>query len=55
MRGFSLITNVQTDPEAYPAFYGKGTGGYSLGTRQPEGEAGHSPPSIIEFTKCATV
>jgi hypothetical protein len=45
---FSLLHNVQTSSEAYPATYPMGTGDSFPGVNRQVYEADHSPPSSVE-------
>jgi hypothetical protein len=47
-REFSLRHCVQTGSAAHPASYPMGTGGFSVGIKQPGREADHPPPSSAE-------
>jgi hypothetical protein len=46
-----LFSTFQTGCGAHPASYPRGTGALSLGVKQPDREADHSPPTITEVKK----
>jgi hypothetical protein len=48
---FPFLLNVQTDSGAYLASYAMGTGGISLGVKQPKTEAEHPLSTSAEVKK----